>query len=98
VRWIWLLLLCGCGYQLSFKIYGVGRGESTVFGYDPDEDRVRLLDLDRYNAQTRQLYRQFFPNTVINPGLEQLRKMNPVEFERLCRIASKVRGCKEYNE
>jgi hypothetical protein len=92
MRYLLFLALCSCGYQVSFQVYGLGNGTNTVLNYNADEDRIRILDFERYRAQTRQLYYQFRPDTVIDPSFEQLRTINPVEFRRLCGLVN-VKGC-----
>lgn len=73
--------------------HGVGKNKTPLVSYDSGTDEVVILETDKYRQMAWQLYHQFFPNTILQPKIEQSRFFNPQEFSRLCGFSPKVREC-----
>jgi len=90
------LLLSGCGYQFIIKAQkDPESGGTTIVKYNDDTGEVHCLDIDRYKRILLELYHQFFPDTTIDPAIEQSRAFDPAGFEEVCKMAPEVQECKQ---
>lgn len=98
------MLIAGCGhFEVTVKAYGVkgaqstntiSGGGTTLASYNTLTKEVTLLDINRYKHILRTFKNQFFPDTTIDPKIEDSKRFDREEFYRMCSLIVEIPQCR----